>query len=61
MECLFDRINVRLELNDRKEAREDCVFAETIAKQYRSVLKEKARAALDDEMFEQIRLLRQSL
>ena len=61
MECLFDRINVRLELNDRKEAREDCVFAETIAKQYRSVLKEKEREALDDEMFEQIRLLRQSL
>ena len=59
MECLFDRANVHLELGDRDGARADCDLAETITKQYRSVLKENE--TLDDETFEQIRQMRRAL
>ena len=59
MECLFDRANVHLELGDRDGARSDCDLAETITKQYRSVLKENE--TLDDETFAQIRQMRRAL
>ena len=59
MECLFDRAGVHLELGDRTAARADCDIAETITKQYRSVLKEGE--TLDDETIEQIRQMRRAL
>ena len=59
MECLFDRAGVHLELGDRTAARADCDLAETITKQYRSVLKEGE--TLDDETIEQIREMRRAL
>jgi hypothetical protein len=59
MECLFDRASVHLELGDRTAARADCDFAETITKQYRSVLREDE--TLDDETFEQIRQMSRAL
>lgn len=58
MECLFERARVRLELNDRDGALGDCMLAEDISDQYRSVLREGEE--LDDEPLEQIRSLKRA-